>query len=182
MNFQEYMSLTEEIVSSTERVAPYDDAFYAEYTGLNLKRMKRWLKTMELNPELVKKVESITAPQQWLVISEPWCGDAAHNLPFIHALAEKNPLITLDIELRDAEPFTIQYYLTNGSKSIPKLVVRDENGTDLFVWGPRPAACQELQQRLKAENAPLQELLEQVQQWYNGNKGKDLQEELLGGF
>src|SRR3546814_13916104 len=70
-------------------------------------------------------VQRIQAPQRWTVITEPWCGDAAHSVPFIELASRKNPAITVSYELRDSEPFRINDYLTNGSKSIPKLIIRE---------------------------------------------------------
>lgn len=87
-------------------------------------------------------------------------------------------MITYDLQLRDSEPFLIEDYLTNGGKAIPKLISRDENGNDLFVWGPRPAGAQELMNRLKEENAEFETIKIELQNWYNHDKGKQIQSEL----
>lgn len=178
MDFQAYSALFDAILSQANPVAPYDNPDYFNYVKLNASRMRRWFKTATLSDELVKAVESIGEPQQWIVITEPWCGDAAHNIPFIQLAAEKNPLITVDYELRDREPFRINDYLTNGGKAIPKLIIQDAEGNDLATWGPRPEQCQQLFQRLKASNADFDTLKTTLQQWYNENNGKDIQAEL----
>jgi len=181
MNFQAYRSLFESIVAkdSSEHQAPYNNPDYMDYTRLNWSRMNRWIKTGKLSDELLSIIQKIDTPQQWLVITEPWCGDAAHNIPFIQMAADANPLIAVTYELRDAAPFRIEQYLTNGTKSIPKLIIRDAAGNDLGIWGPRPAASQVLYSRLKAEQAPLDTVKIELQNWYNHNKGKDVQEELV---
>jgi hypothetical protein len=92
--------------------------------------------------------------------------------------ARKNPLITIDYELRDSEPFRITGYLTNGGKAIPKLIIRDAEGNDLAVWGPRPERCQALFYGLKAANADAETQKIALQNWYNENDGKDIQAEL----
>ena len=89
------------------------------------------------------------------------------------------PLVTYELQLRDAEPFLINSYLTNGGKSIPKLIARNEDGTDLFTWGPRPAAAQALMDRLKKEGADFETIKTGLQNWYNADKGRSLQGELL---
>lgn len=137
MDFQTYLSQFEEILNKTNPVEPYTDPDFLEYAKLNLSRTKRWLKTGKLSAETVAAVKSITKAQTWVVITEPWCGDAAHSVPFIEMIAKENPLITTVYELRDTDS-RIDEYLTNGSKSIPKLIVKDEHGEDLSVWGPRP--------------------------------------------
>jgi hypothetical protein len=73
-------------------------------------------------------------------------------------------------------------YLTNGTKSIPKLIVRDEAGNDLLTYGPRPKATQQLVNRLKAANVDYETLNTEVQNWYNKDKGVELQKELLQLF
>lgn len=180
MNFQEYSALFKTIVDKdiTHSEPPYNNPAYLDYTKLNWSRTNRWMKTGKLSEELSDVVKKINEPQQWIVITEPWCGDAAHNVPFIEMAARENSLISVSYELRDSEPFRIEQYLTNGTKSIPKLVVRDAGGKDLGTWGPRPHDCQVLYSRLLNEKASFDEMKSALQTWYNANKGADVQKEL----
>ncbi|MBL3657186.1 thioredoxin family protein [Fulvivirga sediminis] len=178
MDYQDYKRLFEEILNSDNPAPPYDNPNYLNYTKLNFSRLKRWYKTLQLDEELVREVKNVKA-QKWIIITEPWCGDAGASLAFLVKLAEQNPNITYDIQLRDQEPFLIDSYLTNGGKSIPKLVVRDANDNDLFTWGPRPKGAQELVAELKAAEVSHEVLTEQVQNWYNKDKGVELQAEIL---
>lgn len=184
MTFKEYLDYFQSINNTPdeEQKEPYNDPFYIEYTKLNWSRTNRWIKQGKLNQTLADHVKSIQEPQTWLIITEPWCGDAAHNVPFIQMLSELNSNIQVEYELRDSEPFSIENYLTNGTKSIPKLVVRDQEGKDLFTWGPRPAGCQKIYMDLKEKGLEFEEINIEVQKWYNANKGEELQEELLRLF
>ncbi len=181
MTFQEYLNYFQSIIdkSNGEQAAPYDNTDYIEYTRMNWSRMNRWLKTGKLSAELSEYIKSIAEPQEWIVITEPWCGDAAHSVPFIHMLAGLNPLIRVEYELRDSEPLRINDYLTNGTKSIPKVIFRNASGADLAVWGPRPAGCQEVYSRLTAEKADFETVKTEIQKWYNADKGVEMQEEML---
>ncbi|HMO33110.1 MAG TPA: thioredoxin family protein [Lacibacter sp.] len=181
MNFQEYRTLFEQIIEKEPagNIPPYNNPDYLDYTRLNWSRMNRWMKTGKLSAALLDHLHTIDSPQQWIIITEPWCGDAAHNIPFLQMAGDANKLITVSYELRDAAPFRIDQYLTNGTKSIPKLIIRDAGGKDLGTWGPRPANCQVLYSRLKEEQAPFETVKVELQNWYNQNKGKDLQDELL---
>ena len=126
----------------------------------------------------------IREKQQWILITEPWCGDASHINPFIKMAADLNENIELVINLRDGEDSLIDHYLTNGvSKSIPILVVRDADGNDLFVWGPRPKDTQALlaQHKLDISKTDEEKKIE-FQAWYNANKGADIQAELVERF
>lgn len=178
MNFTAYSTLFDRILSGEHTQSPYDDPSYMDYTKLNASRQSRWTKKGELLPEAIDAIRQITSPQHWIIITEPWCGDAAHNVPFLIKLAELNPLISVDIQLRDQEPFLINDYLTNGGKSIPKLIVRDTAGTDLFTWGPRPEPAQELMLKMKQEALSAEEQKIRLQNWYNEDKGALLQKEI----
>ncbi len=180
MTFQEYSNYFKRIIDTPpdQQVAPYDNPAYIDYTKLNWSRMNRWLKTGQLSDELRDAVRGINSQQHWIVITEPWCGDAAHSVPFIELAARENPNISVKYELRDSEPFRINNYLTLGSKSIPKLVIQDAAGNDLGSWGPRPKDCQKVYASLLAENADFEKIKTEIQHWYNANKGEDIQNEL----
>lgn len=187
MNFQEYSAYFKNILNKdiVEHKLPYDNPVYLEYTRMNWSRMNRWYKTGKLSDDIVELVEKIDQPQHWIVITEPWCGDAAHNIPFIERIAMVNPLITVSYELRDAAPFRIEQFLTNGTKSIPKLIIHDAKGKVLGTWGPRPESCQKMYAELLAEKASFEQMKTEIQKWYNSNKGVELQQELselLKGF
>jgi len=179
MDFESYEVYFQAVLDGGITIPPYDDPAYMNYAKLNWARQQRWLKTGELNADLMKLVMQIDRPQVWILITEPWCGDASHILPFIHKLSQMNPRIQLDIQLRDSDPFLIDSYLTGKSKSIPKLIVRNSEGTDLMVWGPRPQENQELFEQLKGDKTDLHEMKMLLQKWYNDDKGRSLQHEML---
>lgn len=180
MNWSEYLDSFDPIINGEVLDSPYDNAAFIEYTRLNKSRINRWLKTGLLLPEAKEIISSISSPQQWILITEAWCGDAAHSNPFIYLLSKLNPLIELKIILRDDEPEWIENYLTNGNRSIPKLIVRDEKGNDLLTWGPRPAECQDLVVKNKMNGMDPAEAKKITQQWYNADKGQSVQKEILG--
>lgn len=178
MNYLSYLQYFESVLTAAAPQSPYDNPVYLHYAKLSQTRMARWWKTLEISRELAVLVKNISAPQQWIVITEPWCGDAAPAVPLIVKLAELNPLLKYDLQLRDSEPFLINDYLTNGGKSIPKLIVRDADGKDLFTWGPRPAGAQQLADSLRASGTPYDVVATELQNWYNRDKGISFQQEL----
>lgn len=179
MDFEHYSNLFQDIINNNQPEPPYTDPKYLTYAKLNYARMNRWQKTLPLDKELVKVFNAINQSQKWIIIVEPWCGDAAPILPFLVRLAAQSTFIEYDLQLRDREPFLINAYLTNGAQSIPKLIVRDEAGIDLFTWGPRPKVAQQLVNELKAANVDYDTLSTELQNWYNKDKGVELQRELL---
>jgi len=176
-----YINKFDKILNSDIPPVPYDNPAYLDYLKLNRSRQKRWLKTGEIHERLKQVVSKIKAPQTWYIITEPWCGDAAHSVPFLKLISDLNPLINLKIVWRDTPPLMIEKYLTNGGKSVPKLVIRDEKERDLGVWGPRPQECQAIYLDLKEKEkeADFEEVKVTLQTWYNKDKGQSLQSEMI---
>ncbi len=71
-------------------------------------------------------------------------------------------------------------HLTNGSRSIPKLVIIDEFNNELGKWGPRPVALQKIydEWRNDPEKLPFEEFNITLQNWYNNDKTQSIQSEL----
>lgn len=179
MTFSEYLSYFEEVLEEPERHEVYRDENYYQYAKMNWARMNRWLKRFEPSDDIKRLINGITEEQHWILITEPWCGDAAHSVAQLYQIVKDNPNIDFDIQLRDSEPFLIDDYLTNGGKSIPKLIIRNDVGHDKAIWGPRPEKLQELFEQLRAEEKPFDEIKEVLQKWYNEDKGEEIQKELL---
>ena len=179
LTWEEYLQLFDQILSGEFTNELYQKADYRDYVRMNHSRVNRWLKSAILNEDLEQIIEKIDSPQTWFLITEPWCGDAAHSTPLIALVAALNKNITLKIVLRDDNHDFIDRYLTNGGRSIPKLIVRDENDKDIFIWGPRPKELGLIFTELKSENQPFDVINKTLQNWYNQNKGVDIQSELL---
>ena len=154
-----YRTFFEEVVAKGEPYGPPDAGHGIDYTKLNLARTRR------------------------IEITEPWCGDGAQNLPVLQALAALAPKIDMHILLRDSHLEVMDRYLTNGGRSIPKLVAFDGEGKELFQWGPRPAAAQALVLGNKtlpeAERLDKDALAEALHRWYHGNGGMEVMNELV---
>ena len=152
---------------------------HARFTLLNLQRTRRIERTYSVTDRLRSVVAAVAQPQLWMVMTEPWCGDSAQNLPYIAKIADINPNIDLRILLRDEHPDIMEHYLTEGTRSIPKLVAFDLSGRELFSWGPRPRSADELFRSERASGTPMDVALEKVHRWYGTDKGKELENEFL---
>lgn len=180
LSYEQYLNLVESYANSGKTTGAEQSEELIQYTKLNFSRMQRLHKTLDLLPELKASLQAPMASQNWLVLSESWCGDAAQNLPVIKALADLNPGIRLSVLLRDENPELMNLYLTNGSKSIPKLIAFDaSSGEELFNWGPRPQAAQVLVKEMLEKGMDKQSRGLEVQKWYNQDKGVSLQKEIV---
>jgi hypothetical protein len=157
----------------------------SKYIPLNLKRMQRLDKTASLSEGLRRQLSHPNLKEQlWYVITEAWCGDSAQNLPLIAQMADASAgKIHLQIFLRDENPDIMNQHLTDGSRSIPKLVSFDsESGVILFKWGPRPAPAQALlhQWKQNPNGRSWDDFELELHTWYARDKLATLQDEFYG--
>ncbi len=181
LTYQSYRNLLAQLLNQGKTTGTTQSPELTEYARLNMARMKRLDKTVEILPELRDRILSITEPQNWYVLTEGWCGDAAQSLPIMFALSQLTPLISFKLLLRDENLDIMDQYLQYGtSRSIPKLIVkRAADQQELFNWGPRPAALQEIYNELKAAKIPFSEMAETIHHWYTKDKTLSVQKELL---
>jgi len=187
LTYQEYSANTEKYLTETDyHNLDEKEAKYYDYKKLNAQRSARVFKTFKPGLDLSEVISNISSPQLWMVITEDWCGDSAQNLPYIAEMAKLNPAINLRIISRDENLDIMDLYLTNGtSRSIPKLVAFDENGNELFQWGPRPAELVNLISEWKNEGLSKEEWMPKLHLWYAKNKGEAITrefKELLSKF
>ncbi|MEL4455726.1 thioredoxin family protein [Lutimonas vermicola] len=156
-----------------------NDLFH--YTKLNNQRMKRLDKQTKLHEETLTKTQKINREFTWLVLTESWCGDAAQTLPVINKFAEANKKIDLKVVLRDENEELMNKFLTNGSKSIPKLIVVDNASLEVVgSWGPRSAEASKLVTEYKEKHGKIDaQLKTDLQNWYNDDKGTHIEMEML---
>ncbi|MBT8245597.1 thioredoxin family protein [Winogradskyella sp.] len=181
ISYQEYRDLVAELTAENSTTGSEKTEALANYTALNNRRMKRWDKTIKVS-ELAKiKIENSTKKITWLVISESWCGDAAHIMPVINKVAELSGNIDYKVVLRDENEALMNEFLTNGGKSIPKLImINDKTGEVENTFGPRPSKATKLVNDYKTEHGKLTpEFKEDLQRWYNKDKGQSTIEDLV---
>jgi hypothetical protein len=87
----------------------------------------------------------------------------------------------LKIVLRDDNLELMDQFLTNGARSIAKLILVDStSGLPLENWGPRPATATAIVAAEKASKGELSpEFKQELQNWYNKDKGKDTERDLV---
>ena len=102
-------------------------------------------------------------------------------MPVINKVAEQNETIYLKVVLRDDNEDLMNQFLTNGGKSIPKLIMVDnDTNTVVDTFGPRPAIATEMVNTYKAQHGKLTpEFKEDLQRWYNKDKGQSTIEDLV---
>ncbi len=162
-----------------EDLALNADLKIKEYIKLNQHRMHRVEKTYSPSAEIITQVKNLKHTTYWLVLTEHWCSDASQTLPALNAIAElSDGKIEMKLDYRDQNEDLMNAYLTNGTKSIPKLVQLDEHFNVTGIWGPRPTVAQKLVKELKSNPATAAIYANELHLWYAKNKQQDLEKEV----
>ncbi|MFT6321805.1 MAG: thioredoxin-like negative regulator of GroEL [Granulosicoccus sp.] len=187
--YDEYRTNVNELFEQGKSTGDNHSEAIMNYTKLNIFRMKRLDKTTRLTENALAQIQKENRKITWLVITEAWCGDAAQIIPVLNKLAEENENISLKMILRDENLEVMDQFLTNGTRSIPILIVLDSETLEVLnSWGPRPVEVQEMVMEAKsnAANHPedskeiWDEAKKNAQLWYTKDKSKTIQAEILG--
>lgn len=190
ISYEAYMELMQQLTEENKTTGEKQTEALINFTALNTKRMNRLNRTIKLQEETIKLLSEIEEPVTILVLTESWCGDAAQVLPTLNKMARHMPNATLRLLMRDENPALMDAFLTNGARSIPKVIIVNERNREVIgTWGPRPSELQNMAMENKAErekesDAEKKKALYDVfnvvlQKWYNTDKGKSTQKEFL---
>ncbi len=179
-SYEEYRTLVSDLLKESKSTGHQQSEALTNYSMLNDRRMKRLDKTLKIDPSIENTFSKMEANITWLVLTEGWCGDAAQSLPVINKLAKMNDGINLRIISRDDNDELMNNFLTNGGKSIPKLIAYNNQSKEVVdSWGPRPSIATKMVHDYKAEHGSLDpQFKEDLQVWYNKDKGRNIAEDL----
>lgn len=179
-SYSSYRDFVKKLVENNSTSGKDKSEAMVNYTLLNDRRMKRWDKTLKIPQEIHDRIVKFNDKITWLVLAESWCGDAAHLLPVMNKIAELNKNIDFRVVLRDENEDLMNLFLTNGNKSIPKLIMIDKaSGDVLNTFGPRSNSATKMVNDYKTEHGKLTpEFKEDLQRWYNKDKGQSTLKDL----
>ena len=182
ITYKEYRNLIDELIHQNKTTGNNQNEQFVGFTKLNVHRMNRLDKTAKINPEFTQVVNNLSLNQIWVVITEAWCGDSAQLIPYMEKMAESSDgKIELSILFRDENPQLMECFLTNSTRSIPKLLALDKQSLNpVFIWGPRPAAAQQIMLDYKANKDMMtwDEFELKLHQWYTVDGGKTTVKEI----
>lgn len=177
--FEEYFQKTEAIINKNESELSSEEKKMLEYYKLGVQRMGRMIKSYKADEAQLKSLEEKNFKGKFLIISEGWCGDAGQTVPAVSLFfKDKNEVRVI---YRDENPELMDKFLTNGTRSIPIVVILDENDEVITHWGPRPAYGTELLKKHKEspETYTKQQFYNDIQLYYAKNRGFDVINEIL---
>lgn len=134
-------------------------------------------RTASVPPDSIERLKAQGGHWRLLVLSADWCGDCVSCLPIIARLADGAGLEMRLLE-RDTNLDLMDNYLTCGTRSIPVVMVLDQELSVWAWWGPRPAP---LQRWMRAEAAwlPKEDRSRRKRAWYARDRGKTVVAEVI---
>lgn len=181
LTYFEYRKRVTDLLLEGKSTGPVQTDDLLHYSKLNETRMNRLEKTIMVSPENAERISRLRKKYIWLVISEGWCGDAAQLLPIMHKLEVLSDNIDFKIVFRDENSALMDKFLTNGGRSIPKLIVLNKETLEVMAdWGPRPKEAFDLIRNYKEKHGVIDEAIKtELQMWYLHDKGVSTQNELI---
>lgn len=132
----------------------------------------------EIPESILARVRALPGVWHLLVLAEDWCGDAFNSVPYLAKLADQVDNVDLRILERDQNLDIMDRYLTNGGRSIPKVIVLDAEWTERGHWGPRPAELQRWFLEV-GKAMEFEERLLQMRRWYARDRGASTLKEVV---
>lgn len=184
ISYEDYRTMVNQLALEGKASGPNQTEALANYTMLNDRRMKRFDKTVKVSEEQIETIKKLDRETIFLVLTESWCGDASPSLPVMNKIAQNTDKLNFKVVLRDEHVDLMNRFLTNGAMSIPKLIILDKETKEVLGdWGPRPQPAAQMVLDHKAQYGKIMpELKEELQQWYNKDKGQTILNELLASL
>ncbi|WP_026694570.1 thioredoxin family protein [Peribacillus kribbensis] len=118
----------------------HQDHLQKVYEGFSLNNEEREL----LAPLKEKRLKAV-------ILTADWCGDAMVNLPIFMHIADAAGIEERYL-IRDENLELMDQYLTNGkSRSIPIILLLNDNGEETVKWGPRAPEAEKQVSELKKD-------------------------------
>ena len=128
--------------------------------------------------EYLRRVAAVPGHWHLLALSEDWCGDAVNTVPVVAKLVALSPNLELRVLPRDENLDLMDAHLTGTSRSIPIVILLDDEYRECAWWGPRPTA---LQHSVSGEWRALEtsSRYKEARAWYARDRGRTTLEEVV---
>lgn len=138
-------------------------------------------KRAAVDDETIARARTLGASWHLLVLNEDWCGDSSNILPYLARLTEAAPNLEMRILRRDENLDIMDAHLSGKSRSIPVIILLDQNFHECGWWGPRPSELQKwvIEHGLKLTK---EERYKEVRTFYARDRGVSTMHEIISTF
>lgn len=120
------------------------EVFAPNSQDANIEKLLEVYNGIELDEELISKIQSIDKPIYILAFAELWCPDCIINLPAIKKFNDINPNITFSILPREGNENYMDNYKISGKHKIPTFVVLNDRFEEIGVFIETPKIVKEI--------------------------------------
>lgn len=115
------------------------EVFAPNSQDANIEKLLKVYNEIDLDDELISKIESIDKPIYILAFAEAWCPDCIVNLPAIKKISDINPNITFRILPKENNEKYMENYKIGGKPKIPTFVILNDKFEEIgvFIESPR---------------------------------------------
>ena len=132
-----------------------------------------------ISPEILEEARMIPGTWHLLALSADWCGDAVNSIPVLARLAEEVSAFELRVLSVEENPDLLDSHLTNGrSRSIPIVLLLDNDFQEHGWWGPRPRPLQEWVIK-EGLSMPSADRYKRIRRYYAKDRGRTMFRELF---
>lgn len=120
------------------------DVFAPDNQDANIEKLLEVYNGIELDEELISKIESIDKPTYILVFAELWCPDCIINLPAIKKMSDINPNIVFRILPREGNEKYMENYKIGGKPKIPTFIILNDKFEEIGAFIENPKILNEI--------------------------------------
>lgn len=147
-------------------------AEFVEGAQVNQELWRAMTKRAQVPAELLSRLEPLPQPRYLLVLLEDWCGDAVNTVPVLDRLASEVVGLELRVLERDQNQDLMDAHLSGTSRSIPVVMVLDQEFREIGWWGSRPEALQTWVDSEEAQALSAQDRYREIRRWYARDHGR----------
>jgi hypothetical protein len=179
-SYPEYCELIHSLLARNKTTGEDHSPAMIESTRINVQRMQELDATLALDSQVLARLQGLTEPLIWVVLTEAWSIDAAQTVPLIARMADASPAITLKILLRDENPDILPAYWTRHHHSIPSIICLDADTLeDLGIWSYRVQPVKTTSGQAYHWGVLAPDFDKLMEDWYANEKIQALQRELI---
>jgi hypothetical protein len=122
------------------------------------------------SPSLVDRLKRVSDGLRVLVVSEDWCADSVHTVPYIAGLAAAAGVDLRVVDRNVGEPIMLAHRTRDGRPVTPTVVLLRHN-VDVGAWIERPAPLQRLFFAMATDPESARKFA-QRDAWYDADRGR----------
>jgi hypothetical protein len=168
-------------LKSNEAMLDETDAKLLGYLEHHYSVIKNTLQTYQPSNEIVTLIKSVPQALDVYILLENWCGSSAANVPYIVKILQTLTSAHIHIVPRDSNPDFMDLYLTDGKRSIPKVIgfIGDK---EVFNWGSMTKMQAVYATSLKEKNLPMPDFIREMQAWFRIHNAEAIEQDFLDIF